>query len=599
MLKLLWLDDRGVAHEVASGERIKAQLNRSIKFCLRQEVSSFDDSQNGQRYQDVAHPQVEGCALQGSWQSQNLSSTIKFFNGQMVRSSETVDQMYSYLPTKEGACKLGQFKVTLSDGTIWTSPNIVLDVQQAEEGSSQPCTLALESETTTPFVWQPFKVRARLCAKQNEVMQASRLSLIAPDFQVQQQGDGREYPMLIDDQAYQIYEVDFMVTPTKPGLHEIPSVTIDYVAVKPNNLIDTHFFGIIHATSERYQGRVVSNRLQVEVKDLPAGSNKLRGIGNFTNLSLSIGQHACLADEPLTCKLTLEGEGNFVQITNLPLVLTEGMRAHFVKADWQPASTAPDSITLGRKTFEYIVQISQPGEISVPSQEFVFFDPQSATYQTLKSQPFSIQVVGNAQVQPVLPAVVSASPVKEPAASSIVKAEPTKAIVPVQGNIDPIGQANDGLGAGVYLGLLVGLVMPLLILLMYKRWRAWRKHKYCYHIALVALQEIKNSKDLVLINNVLRTYLAERFQVELDQVTGFWLESRLKQTVMSETKCRQLLDFMAECLALEFSRDHQRLQQGHGDDLLMVQKAITWLMYLEHEGLFFGEQKQGDGNDSI
>ena len=60
---------------------------------------------------------------------------------------------------------------------------------------------------------------------------------------------------------------------------------------------------------------------------------------------------------------------------------------------------AVDRLTVpvsGSKTFSFPFTISKPGSYTLPSVEFSFFDPVTATYKTLHTQPILLTVTNGA-----------------------------------------------------------------------------------------------------------------------------------------------------------------------------------------------------------
>src|SRR5581483_8503416 len=58
-------------------------------------------------------------------------------------------------------------------------------------------------------------------------------------------------------------------------------------------------------------------------------------------------------------------------------------------------------------TFEYIVQGSQAGEWTLPSQEFTYFDTTTRKYRTLKTEPLVITITPSPLKKQHAPAVAS------------------------------------------------------------------------------------------------------------------------------------------------------------------------------------------------
>src|SRR5690606_1121408 len=86
----------------------------------------------------------------------------------------------------------------------------------------------------------------------------------------------------------------------------------------------------------------------------------------------------------------LEGTGNTALLGHPELKLPAGLKQYNAEKN-QESETCT--------VFEYVVQATEPGVMTIPSQEFIFFDIQSHEYRTIKTLSSRIHVKQSEIVQ--------------------------------------------------------------------------------------------------------------------------------------------------------------------------------------------------------
>ncbi len=117
-------------------------------------------------------------------------------------------------------------------------------------------------------------------------------------------------------------------------------------------------------------------------------------VGNF-RLSAAIDKSAVKQNEPVTMKLVLEGEGN-IETLNKPKI-AEIPRFKIYDADTSSQLFKTGNVIGGRKTFEVVFIPAEAGQLTIPSFEFSFFNPVTASYQVLKTPEFPIRAAPSEQ----------------------------------------------------------------------------------------------------------------------------------------------------------------------------------------------------------
>ena len=140
---------------------------------------------------------------------------------------------------------------------------------------------------------------------------------------------------------------------------------------------------------------IMTPQITVNVSALPAGkpANFCGGVGGFT-LSSSINSKEVKTNDAITIKLTISGVGN--------LKLIETPKIEFPKdfEVYDPKVTNKFTLTKsglsGSKVIEYLAIPRYAGAYKIPSVSFSYFDSNSRSYKTLKTQEYNLKVAKGA-----------------------------------------------------------------------------------------------------------------------------------------------------------------------------------------------------------
>jgi hypothetical protein len=117
-------------------------------------------------------------------------------------------------------------------------------------------------------------------------------------------------------------------------------------------------------------------------------------VGDFT-LTTDVSTDSVAVGEAITLRATIGGTGNLATLQPPPLEVPSAFERY------DPTVTTDihrgrDEIR-GSKTFTYTVVARKSGTFTLPPIAFAYFDPDAATYRTLRSRPTRIRVTGEAQ----------------------------------------------------------------------------------------------------------------------------------------------------------------------------------------------------------
>jgi hypothetical protein len=223
-----------------------------------------------------------------------------------------------------------------------------------------------------------------------------------------------------------VYNFRTAITPSKAGKITLGPIEIPYVAqiprAQPNrrrgrSLLDMFsddvFSDPMFAAPQRFKAR--AEAIELDVKPLPLE-------GRPANFSGAVGQFkfevagsptSVKIGDPLTMTLRVTGRGNFDRIAAPVLADKNGWRDYPATSEFKAGD---DLGTTGTKTFSVAV-IPEAKKKAMPVFEFSYFDPSTAKYVTLKSDPAALEVTGSVPPTPP-PAPVVAMEEKAPDAAT-------------------------------------------------------------------------------------------------------------------------------------------------------------------------------------
>lgn len=194
--------------------------------------------------------------------------------------------------------------------------------------------------------------------------------------------NGKEYQTVVWCQ--------YVLFPQKSGNLVIPSVSYDATILQRKRVITINDFFNGGGGYQEFKKRISTPKLTIHVSPLPNKPDNFSGaVGEFT-ISSSCSPQEVVANDAVTLRLNVKGVGN-MKLINAPKVdFPKDFEVYDPKVN-DKFSLTKNGLS-GTKEFEYIVVPRHGGEYKIPSISFVYFDPSSKTYKTLKSEEYTINV---------------------------------------------------------------------------------------------------------------------------------------------------------------------------------------------------------------
>ena len=198
-----------------------------------------------------------------------------------------------------------------------------------------------------------------------------------------EQYNGRNYRSVVWSQ--------YLLFPQKSGKLTIPAITYEGVVLTRNRNLDPieAFFNGQSGYTE-VKRKIATPTLTINVSPLPNKPEGFSGaVGKFS-VSSSISTKEVDANEAVTLKISVQGSGNMKLISTPEVQFPKDFETYDAKVNDNFQLTR--SGLSGTKDFEYLFVPRHPGSYEIPAAEFIYFDIESRSYKTLKTEAYTLKV---------------------------------------------------------------------------------------------------------------------------------------------------------------------------------------------------------------
>lgn len=360
---------------------------------------------------DLRTPSLDGFRLLAG---PSTSSSMSIVNGDVSRS-----QTYTYvlLAQKEGTYTIPPATIKVKGETVQSNPltiTVVKSSAQAQSNSANTSSQQVGGISNKDLF-------ARLIVDKTKVYMQEPVVLTLKLYTRESVSgfEGLDYPELSDFLALDIKkseEVTFeienvngvnyrtaiikqsLLLPQKAGKVKIDEATLNMIVrVKSRQQRRTSFFDDFFENYQDIQKSIVTNTVNIEVLPFPLKDrpeNFANAVGEF-NMSSSIDKKVLKANEPVTLKVTISGNGNIKLLPTPKISFPGDFEVYDPKVTNNLNTTAGGM--RGTRTFEYLVIPRFSGKFDIPSYSFSYFDTKSETYKTLSTESYQIEVEKGAE----------------------------------------------------------------------------------------------------------------------------------------------------------------------------------------------------------
>lgn len=355
--------------------------------------------------------------------------------------------------------------------------------------------------------------------------------------------------------------------------HKVIECTVDLVVHKAGRWLLPEFSCIAQLPrNSRVFGPLISqigfgmqekifyaNPVQVIVELLPDTDERIDGIGEFTSFTAVLDKTEVNEGEGCILTLNIVGKGNFEAIAPLSLVLPDGLKYYESRteldADGQEVS----------KKFEYVLQGTQPGNMTIEPQLFRYFDSSEKLIKTLATDPLNLTVIG----------LKTENTYKTKTATG--PGDQQQLQLNEHGPWYPRSERS----IPTRLFILLTLI-PLMLFIGVAGYRLWNSY-YIYHYAYYRrknayknakkrLAKIKKHKKTQELYDLFMTYFSDKFDMAKSVCSQSVIEERLLAAGMGDDGLEQWHSFWYYLNACSYGNESQQD---------FFERAEVWLSQLE------------------
>lgn len=184
----------------------------------------------------------------------------------------------------------------------------------------------------------------------------------------------------------------YVLFPQKTGKLTVPSITFDSQVEIQNTSMDPFdiFFGG-GSLSQIVKKSIVAPAIEIEVLPLPTPkpANFAGAVGKYT-ISGQLTPEQVNANDAATLRLIVSGQGNMKLMKAPKVNFPQDFEIYDPKVSDKTTNTS--SGAKGNVVYDYVVVPRHGGKFNIAPVEFCYFDPETESYKTLKTDSFSIAV---------------------------------------------------------------------------------------------------------------------------------------------------------------------------------------------------------------
>lgn len=510
--------------------------------------------------------------------SKDPEISLRHYEEQMYINNGHVTKRYVYVAMVHtpGSYTLGPLLIDSQNKKI-TSNTVIIDVVEARDQKRVPADafLTVSIDKTVAFVGQLIRVAISFYQiHQDFRLRNVDLPTIPECTTVQQLGPVKGSEKINGvDYDYTRWEWDLL--PQQVGHLVIPECHAYYADMHNTTMLD-HFFnpyGNLKRTS--------SSLHSIEVRELPACTGTVLGIGEFHGIKVNISPPQTQQGDPmiLTIDVITDGQSSVhgPKIENL----APSLRCYDSKSNREQCE---QNTSLFKHTFEYIIQGIEPGLWQIPSQEYFFFDVSSHTYKKVVTDPVSITIAKNQSIQ--LPAGLHV----DEQGTSLVKEDSTE-LVGALDELYPVDESINWYMAPIQSKKIpwwLFLVMCIAVVLhgmgksiwffLYPYYGFWRAKMDKKNAAKNTRKAIKNAEKIKkddLLYDLFIAYFSHKFGEPLANLSTDFLQKRLDKLFVTETTYSRWSYFFGQLQERKFSSRNSLVS------MQLFKEALSWIDILE------------------
>ena len=486
-------------------------------------------------------------------------------NNSWINGVRSFSKSYTYFlsPTKRGTFTIGQSSIEIDGNTYKTSPiqitvtaavEIPKDPNDPNYIASESIHLVAEVSTTKPYLNEPVSVIYKLYVAENTgVRNWSELDspryndFWSQNIEVNRQ-NVKEGKYKGENYRYVVLKKTVLY-PQKTGKLNIEPLTLDVSVEVPSKRRDV-FGRLMMTTTNR---NVTAGKRTIDVKPLPSDGRPddfSGAVGSF-EFNMTSNKNTLKATEAFDLKLEVSGKGNLklfkLPKPNLPSALEVYEPEHSEKVSTNLSGMR------GSISDTYTVVPNAQGRYPIPTVSFSYFDLNTETYKTLKSNELVVAVTDDAELSSN-----ENSATKEVQKTNVTTLSKQFSSFKSNGNLEPITKTNF-YNTPLFWWLFFGplLLIPLVIIITRNRGKRaldieGNKIRQTNRLARKYLSSSKKAignKEAfyVALERALHNYLKSKLKIETSDFSKDKIDQLLTKKEVQKDATSQFLDALKSC----------------------------------------------------
>lgn len=339
----------------------------------------------------IQQPDFEGFKYINHQVSTSNNFSMSIINGKKVNNSvKKYEIVFILQPLKRGSIVLPDFKMEV-EGKTYTAKGKQVFIKRFNIPESELVKehfVWVESSNNNPYVGQSFTLKYTIFTKHplnsGDQFITRNAFINFGDFSAKELSRFTSTEIQIKGVRY--YMVEFqthLLTPISSGSKSIPSFEIEYATYQ---VIQSGFFG----KRKRIDKKVIAPGYKLNVKSLPAKPNNFSGLVGDFKLNLKVDKEQIKANDALTIKASLSGNGNFDALNKIEVNIPSNWEMYDPKTIDNIETTANGR--RGKRVFEYVAIPRIKGDFEVSVPQLVFFNVNTHKYETISKQTINVAV---------------------------------------------------------------------------------------------------------------------------------------------------------------------------------------------------------------
>lgn len=522
-------------------------------------------------------PNIEGCELLFGPATSTMSS-VQIINGRQS-SSHTVDYTYTYRAVKAGTYSIGPASIVVGNKTLHTSATQLKVLppdsnsgdsdayhygsqQQGQrqdnsvnEVSSKDVFIRIILNKSSAYKEEAIECTMKLYTKYESVSGISAQSppvfdgfLIEEDNSVAQVTDTEHY----NGQNYLTAVLKkYIIFPQKTGKLTINSGKYDINVVQYER-VNMGYFSTARPVEKTVH--VNPGNLTVDILPLPepVPADFSGAVGRY-RLEPTISSTSLRTNEAATLTLRISGTGDIKYIKDPDITFPDEFELYTPKSDVS-ANISGGSLS-GNATFEYTFVPQAVGEFTIPSYNFVYFNPSTKKYESLSTPEYKLKVAQGAST-------TAAATTQQDVA---VKATDIRHIRPVSDNLSDSAEPIFFKTGYWVIYCILALILTAVCAIYYKRMSlkadiAGRRQAKASKTARKKLAKAKrlleNGKTDAFYDELLKAlwgFAADKLNLPVSQLTRQNIAQNLAKAGVSEELTNNMISLIDQCEMAQYT----------------------------------------------